>query len=395
MNRTFRALAAASVWFLSATAHSAEGPTIRLAPAEKDAPARIEIGGLDKAALDAARKLGPGDKHWDEFLKVQVADDKGQVPAERPALLGQWHFEGDKLRFEPRFPLQKGINYRVTFLISGLMGTAATNDMPMSVIVAIPKPASQPATVVSAVYPSSDRLPENQLKIYIHFSAPMARGGIYEHIRLLNDNGKPVFQPFLEVDEELWDATGKRITLLVDPGRIKHGLKPREEFGPVLENGKRYTLVIKNTWNDAAGEPLKAEFRKTFTAGPAEESPPDPKTWKLAPPAAAKDAVTLRFPKPMDHALLHRAIVVRDAAGAEVDGDVSVLDEERTWQFRPTKSWPAGNYRVEVDTILEDRAGNGVGRPFEVDVFRPATKLIESKKVGLPFMIPASTQGSK
>jgi hypothetical protein len=393
MNRTFRALAAASVWFLSATAHSAEGPTIRLAPAEKDAPARIEIGGLDKAALDAARKLGAEDKHWEEFLKVQVADDKGQVPAERPALLGHWRLEGDKLRFEPRFPLQKGLAYRVTFSPSGLTGTAAS-DKPLSVTVSIPKPPSQP-TVVSAVYPSSDRLPENQLKFYIHFSAPMARGGIYEHIRLLNDDGKPVFQPFLEVDEELWDATGKRITLLVDPGRIKHGLKPREEFGPVLENGKRYTLVIKTTWNDAAGEPLKAEFRKTFTAGPAEETPPDPKTWKLTPPATGKDVVTLRFPKPMDHALLHRAIAVRDAAGAEVDGDVSVSDEERTWQFRPTKSWSQGNYRVEVDTILEDRAGNGVGRPFEVDVLRPPTIFIESKKVELPFTIAASPPASK
>jgi Bacterial Ig-like domain len=390
MNRTFPALAVASVLLLSAPARAAEGPTIRLAPAEKDVPARIEISGLDKAALDAARKLGADDKHWEDFVKVQVADDeKGRVPPERPALLGHWRVEGDKLRFEPRFPLQQGLSYRVSFLLSGLTGPAA-NDMPMSVTVSIPKPPAQPATVVSAVYPSSDRLPENQLKFYIHFSAPMARGGIYEHIRLLNDNGKPVFQPFLEVDEELWDATGKRITLLVDPGRIKHGLKPREEFGPVLENGKHYTLVIKTTWNDAAGEPLKAEFRKTFTAGPAEETPPDPKTWKLTPPAAGKDAVTLRFPKPMDHALLHRAIVVRDAGGAEVDGDGSVSDEERTWQFRPTKNWPAGNYRVEVDTILEDRAGNGVGRPFEVDVFRPATKLTESKKVDLRFAIAGS-----
>jgi len=389
MNRTFRALTIASALLVSARAHGADGPTIRLAPADKDAPPRIEITGLDKAALNAARKLDAENKRWDEILKVQVADEKGQAPAERPALLGTWRVDGDKLRFEPRFPLQKGLTYRVTFAEPGLTGAAAS-DKPLSATVSIPKPASKPSTVVSAVYPSSDRLPENQLKFYIHFSAPMARGGIYAHIRLLNENGKPVFQPFLEVDEELWDATGKRVTLLVDPGRIKHGLKPREEFGPVLESGKRYTLAIKNTWNDAAGEPLKAEFRKTFTAGPAEETPPDPKDWKLTLPATGKDVMTLRFPKPMDHALLHRAIVVRDASGAEVDGDVSIGDEEQTWQFRPTKDWRPGKYRVEVDTILEDRAGNGVGRPFEVDVLRPPTRIIESKKVDLPFTIAAS-----
>ena len=44
-----------------------------------------------------------------------------------------------------------------------------------------------------------------------------------------------------------------RFTLLFDPGRIKRGLKPAQRrVGPVLEEGKSYTLVIDRGWTDAA-----------------------------------------------------------------------------------------------------------------------------------------------
>ena len=92
------------------------------------------------------------------------------------------------------------------------------------------KPKTEP-TVVTQVYPTSDKLPENQLKFYLHFSAPMSRGDSYKHIQLLDEKGKAVELPFLELDEELWDPAGKRFTLFFDPGRIKRGLKPREEVG--------------------------------------------------------------------------------------------------------------------------------------------------------------------
>ena len=57
------------------------------------------------------------------------------------------------------------------------------------------KPKTAP-TVVTQVYPTADRLPENQLKFYLHFSAPMSRGDVYKHIKLLDDKGKPLDLPF-------------------------------------------------------------------------------------------------------------------------------------------------------------------------------------------------------
>ena len=124
-------------------------------------------------------------------------------------------------------------------------------------------------TVVESVYPSAEILPENLLRFYLQFSAPMSRGEAYTHIRLLDAAGRAVADPFLELNEELWSGDGRRFTLLFDPGRIKRGLKPREEVGPVLEAGKSYTLVIDRQWPDAQGNPLARRVSQVVPGRPA------------------------------------------------------------------------------------------------------------------------------
>ena len=109
-------------------------------------------------------------------------------------------------------------------------GQLAVDDAPDRRILATEKPV-QATTRVAAVYPSRDFLPENLLHFYIHFSAPMSRGEAYQRIKLIDSTGKPVDAPFLELDEELWSPDGTRFTLIFDPGRIKRGLRPREEVG--------------------------------------------------------------------------------------------------------------------------------------------------------------------
>ena len=69
-------------------------------------------------------------------------------------------------------------------------------------------------------------------------------------------------EAYLELDQELWDPSGTRFTLFFDPGRIKRGLKPREELGPALEENKQYALAISREWRDAKGNRLEEAFRK-------------------------------------------------------------------------------------------------------------------------------------
>jgi hypothetical protein len=216
----------------------------------------------------------------------------------------------------------------------------------------------------------------------------MGRGEAYEHVRLLDAAGKPLDLPFLELGEELWDPSGKRFTLFFDPGRIKRGLKPREELGPVLEAGKSYTLVIDPKWRDAQGNLLRAPFRKPFRVDPPDEHPPDPTTWKLnAPAATTRLALVVTFPEPLDHALLDRLIAVRDASGNSVPGQTTTEADETRWRFTPEQPWTTGRYTLVVDKTLEDLAGNSIGRPFEVDLFDKVDARPTSETVTIPFQI--------
>jgi hypothetical protein len=237
-------------------------------------------------------------------------------------------------------------------------------------------------------------VPENLLKFYIHFSAPMSRGVAYDHLHLLDATDRKIDLPFLELGEELWDPRAMRFTLLFDPGRIKRGLKPREEVGPALVEGRAYTLVIDAEWPDATGQPLGDSFRRSFRVVAPDEVQPDPANWQLRiPPAGSSDPLTITFPEPLDRAMLDRAITVTGAAGKAVSGRVVVQDHETRWQFTPEHAWAAGHYHLMADTTLEDLAGNSIGRPFEVDQFERVEAKIPAAFVRLPFRVRIKDEG--
>ena len=242
--------------------------------------------------------------------------------------------------------------------------------------------------MVRAVYPSRNVLPENQLKFYLHFSAPMARGEAYRRIHLIEAGGREVEMPFLELGEELWDPSGTRLTLFFDPGRIKRGLKPREEAGPSLEEGKSYTLGIDRGWIDAGGRPLKEGFTKAFRAVAPDDVQPDPSKWKIEPPrAGSRDTLTVHFKKPLDEAMLQRVVGVTDSSGGALRGRIEIDRDETRWRFTPEVPWKAGPHTLSADVELEDLAGNSIARPFEIDVFRPIERKIVSKSACLPFEV--------
>jgi hypothetical protein len=361
---------------------------------KSDLNAAFEVSGLDSAAVASLAKANLKSEQWTALFAVYVKKTKIGGDRSAIAVAGAYQVKDGVVRFQPRFPLVHGLAYRAVFEPRNWPNGLKEPKVPRSKLVAqftIPRPARAQATVVTEVYPSGNTLPENELKLYIHFSAAMSQGDSYRHIKLLNAAGKPIELPFLELREELWDPQRKRFTLLFDPGRIKKGLKPREELGPVLEAGKTYTLVIDRSWPDAEGEPLKASYRKVFRAGPAEDGRVDPKTWNVeAPGAKTKNALVVKFPRPLDHALLQRALWVTDAGGGMVEGRLAVSEAETCWRFTPAQPWREGAYALVADTALEDLAGNNMVRPFEVDVFRPIQRKIETKTVKVPFQVKAA-----
>lgn len=379
------------------------GSVIRLHAGEPD-----RIGQYFEVTGIALEKLSGGgleileEFDWSLAFAVYVASSNSGRPLDLPPMTGRYSFENGSLRFIPQFPIEKGIRYRAIFSPDRLPTSGESKSLTLdsasgigkqvSAEFLVPAPPSTPSAFVSAVYPSAEVLPENQLKFYLHFSDPMSRGQGYKHIHLYNESGREVDLPFLEIDEELWDRDGVRLTLFFDPGRIKRGVRPREELGPTLLVGEKYTLVIDAHWEDAKGNPLIREFRKTFRVGQPDYESPDPKAWGLAVPNAnTRESFVVSFREPLDHALAHRLIWVTDFKGGSVPGTIEVADEERQWSFVPDEEWTGGRYELVVDTVLEDLAGNSVARPFEVDVFPPVQRRIESKTVSRSFQISGSS----
>jgi len=308
--------------------------------------------------------------------------DLATVPAERyadvfsvsvdapdvPAMLGQYRVEGKTLLFVPQYGIQPGVRYRAVARLPGMS--------PITSVVDIPKTVVKPTTVVDRVYPTTNLLPENQLKFYIQFSRPMARGFAYEHMYLLDEAGAKVPVPFLELTEELWDPDGRRFTIFFDPGRIKRGLLSQEELGPSLVQGKSYTFVVDKGWLDEEGNPLVADFRKTFKVVREDRKVGDVKAWSIRkPPSGTRNVLTVAFPEPLDHAILQREVEVFDSSGKAISGSVSIGAEEKSWIFTPAAAWKKGSYSIEVGTTVADLAGNMINRPFEIDVFEKVDNL--------------------
>jgi len=347
----------------------------------------VEVYSLSADAIERLRRSKPSLAQWRSLLSVYVEQEGRTGASDLPPMAGAYRVESNALRFEPQFLLEPGLKYRAVFrpdLLPGGSGAAA----PVTSVYQSPRRSATPATLVSRVYPSADTLPENLLKFYVHFTAPMSRGNSYDYIRLRDANGKDVELPFLEIGEELWDPTMTRLTLIIDPGRIKRGVRPLEEIGPALEAGRSYTLAIEREWRDGAGNPLKESFQKVFKVAPPDREPPDPALWKIeAPLAGSRDRLAVIFPEPMDHALSQRLIRVAEEPGGVLEGKVSLEDQERRWTFTPDNVWRRGRYQFIIQTTLEDLAGNNIGKPFEVDLFEGAGRRLSATTVKLSFEI--------
>ena len=345
------------------------------------------MSGLDPASLRAWMAREPRSPDWQKVLSIHAGQDRLVDDLNVPPMLGRYAGRGNVLVFVPEFPLQPGLRYRAEFRPAALPGADASAK-PIIAHLAVTAPIGAATTSVKAVYPSAPELPENLLKFYLHFSAPMSRGHIYGHIRLLDDVNKAVDLPFLELDEELWNPEMTRLTLFIDPGRIKRGVKPLEEIGPALEQGRSYTLVIDRDWRDAAGNPLKEDFRRQFKVGAPDREPPDPQRWRIiAPSAGTRAPLMVGFGESMDEALARRMIRVVDARSQVIAGSAEVADHERTWSFTPDEPWPQGRLQLEVQATIEDLAGNNIGKPFEVDVFNSVARKLTSESVTIPFEV--------
>ncbi len=317
---------------------------------------------------------GPAGPRHDWSAVFAIYAGQGDVPP----LLGRYDIESGRLVFRPRFPLTAGLAYRAVLQLP--------KARPIQRVFEETAADRIPSARVLHIYPSSDVLPSNELRLYVEFSAPMSRGEAAAYLHVLDAEGHVLPDVFLPA-EELWDPTYEWLTMTFDPGRIKRGLTSNEKLGPPIAPGRSYTLVIDSAWQDAHGEPLMSGYNKSFVGGPALRVPPDPAQWHLsAPRAGTTGQLTLDFPTPMNFPLLKRMLSVF-VAGRSIAGTVSIENQERRWRFTPAQPWMRGAYQLVVDRGIEDVAGNKIGQPFDIDVFERVTQQIVTRTVSLPFTV--------
>lgn len=370
------------------SSESTGAPELRLiAPDGDRSRAFVEAAGLSAPLLDAMRGASLSDEEWSQVLRVSVYGE-GLSREGTPAVLGHYQIVGESLRFEPLYGLDAGLRYRVRFDPNMLPGGDAEILEPVESVLSLPKADAAPTTFIEAIHPSSETLPENQLKLYIHFSAPMRMGDGLPYIKLLDATGGEVVDPFLPLGAEFWDRERRRYTVFFDPGRVKRGILPNEQMGRPLREGEQYSLLVDASWRDAEGNPLRESYRKDFRVGPPDETPLDPATWSLsAPRSGTREPLVVDFPEPLDHGLMSRALGVEGEDGQSIQGTSAIGERETQWTFTPDAPWEEGDYRLVAMAILEDLAGNQIGQLFEVDVFDRIEQPEGQESYRVPFAV--------
>ena len=284
----------------------------------------------------------------------------------------------------PRFRLEEGLTYDVVLMKGTLSPTAEIYRR----LQLAPKEQEKPTQLVG-VFPSDTAIPENLLRCYLLFDAPMSRGYATKSVRLLDSDGREVELPFLELEDELWNGSLTRLTLLLDPARVKRGLKPNLDEGRALEAGKRYQLVIDQQWPDATGRPLSEGLTREWRIQPADYTQPNLKQWRIQSPRAnTRNRLTIEFDSSMDFALANRMIRITDAEGSSLKGESRLDQHETIWHWQPEVKWEAKTYIVVIDSRLADACGNSFRKPFEV-IDPPAFGASSSKLLKLRFEVTA------
>ncbi len=322
-------------------------------------------------------EIGQGDS-IDQRISVYFGELNESVLM--PELIGDYRKEGHKILFRPKYGFVNGAEY--TVVIGSTLGRSGRYK------VSVPAARNDPSAYVANIYPSTSALPMNQLKFYIEFSKPMRFGGAAQYIKLYRMPEKVLeTEAFLAMSEELWDPEGKRLTVFLDPGRIKRGVQPNLQLGLPLVEGRRYRLVIDKKWTDYKGATLTHDFVKEFTVVAVDRESPVPDDWHVQlPDAGTKEPLQITFNEVMDYGLLHSTIVVVNMENKRVNGTIQLARNEQDWLFTPNRPWGEGKHLIIINAWLEDLAGNNLRRKFDVDLNNPNDTPKTFKELKIPFV---------
>jgi hypothetical protein len=278
-------------------------------------------------------------------------------------ILGNWDVKEDTIVFRPLIPLTRGLKYEILYK-ERKVGE-----------VDIPLPDSSQIPVITGIYPSSDSVPENLLKLYIEFSKPMSEGNSLVHFMMIKNGSDTLRDVFLDLQTELWNKEQDRLTIWLDPGRIKRDLQPNKSLGNPLNKGDKYRFIVGASLSDAEGISLGKNYQKDFVVIGRDSIMPNSETWILySPKKGTTEALKVDLTESLDYVLLKNAIRIIDENGKVINGKINTDNDERVLYVTPESPWKQGNYVMEIEARLEDLAGNNLNYPFDRDITLKETK---------------------
>ena len=291
--------------------------------------------------------------------KGNIKDYKVYLEGElTTAMLGNFVLKHDSIVFEPVVPFSYELEYQLCYN-NKIVDIFVINRLEDTV-----KPE------LSNIFPSTDTLPENLLKMYLVFSKPMQQvENMMTYINVKNIATGNQESIFLKLENELWNKEHTMVTLWLDPGRIKTDLIPNKTLGLPIKYGNSYELVISDALRDADGNRLKNSVKKRFYVSKRDNNKPLVENWELVqiPKSDTSDALVIDFNESLD-AILAKETVQIKYNDVIVEGDYMLEQNERILKFTPKNLWGSGSYKILVDTKLEDLAGNNLTKLFDTDV---------------------------
>jgi len=291
--------------------------------------------------------------------RVQVRPQMAEGIVGLPDMAGHIVRDVDDMCFVPRFAFVAGTRYLV--VVNG----AAEAELER------PRAVHPSTTEVVDIRPTASEVPRNLLRLYIRFSAPMAEGHAASHVRFLDDSGETMDGVLLRTEHELWDTARRRLTILLDPARIKRGLLPHRQTGYPLRSGASFRVAVDEGFRDSRGIALRVAAERRYRVGEDQRGRVEPHRWVLQlPSAGTREPLEVSFDRPLDHGLLCRCVEVIGPDRRRVAAIPEVGPEERSWRLTPSEEWVGGSHHLVVNPVLEDLAGNSVSRVFDRDLSR-------------------------
>lgn len=207
------------------------------------------------------------------------------------------------------------------------------------------------------IHPAGPTVPENLLRIELRYGSPQPLPFDLGRVKLLNAAGVELEHALLDL--ALPSADARRITVLLDPGRVKRGAGPNVDAGRALKAGDAVRLWVAP---DRAGQ---APTVRHWRVSPAVSQRLAPSTWRLvAPQVGTRDVLVVDLGGPIS-AFGDALIAVVDAAGRPVRGQRRLVQGDAVWRFTPSRPWGSGLHGLRVHPDLEDPAGNRRCAAFE------------------------------